>query len=211
MGTLFQIFAFAVVLRIVYQAVRSMLKLDDPWHRALTLLGGLLAALGVAGFLGGGLFANGIFRVSSTLNWPAGRANHVISTTDGKRVVGLEYVGRVQVYSPAWRFLRGWQVDAKGGDFSVVDEGSNRLGVYTARSRTLFVYGQDGALLSSTPYREDFAEIPKGATINVPTSWFLWPFSSPFTCWALAVIGTALIELTKRLSPRKSAKTPAAA
>lgn len=104
MGVFFQCFVFAVVLLRLGRAMYRSLEARAPLFQVLTLLSGLLATIGVASFLGGGMFANGFVKVSPLLNWPAGYAHHVVTTDSGDHVVGLENVGRVQVYSPSWGF-----------------------------------------------------------------------------------------------------------
>lgn len=97
-------------------------------------------------------------------------------------------------------FLRGWQVPAEGGNFTVVEGSPNRLDVYTARSKNFVTYSEDGTLIDAQHYEQEFAELPQGSSQWVPTPWYLLPFSSPFGSWALAVIGAGGMELLRRFA-----------
>ena len=164
---------------------------------------GSLVVIGASGFFASALVAIGIFKPSASFEWPAGYAHHVVSTSDGRYVVALEPSGRIQLYDSAWHFLRGWQVNAEGGNFTVVAD-SNLLKIFTQRGRFQYIYTDTGELVSSSSYAEKYADIPSGRSMIVPTSPLLWPFSSPFGCWGLMVFGGLGMAVA-----RKSRATPA--
>jgi hypothetical protein len=69
---------------------------------------------------------------------------------DGKYVVPLVSPGRVQLYDPQWHFLRGWHVDAEGGDFKVRCSLDGLIEVLTARGNHHYIFNELGELISAT-------------------------------------------------------------
>jgi len=159
---------------------------------------GFLVVAGAVGFFGSALTATGVVKPPASFEWPVGYARHVVTTSDGKYVVGLEPSGRIQIYGPERRFLRGWQVNAEGGDFTIVVTDSGLLNVYTERGHQLYVYTGTGELISSSSYKGDFSSISSGRSMTLPTPLLLWPFSSPFGCWALIVLGGVCTKVLQR-------------
>jgi hypothetical protein len=164
-------------------------------------IAGFLVLVGAVGFFGSALAATGVVKPPASFEWPVGHAHHVVTTPDGKYVVGLEPSGRIQIYDPERRFLRGWQVNAEGGDFTIVVSDSGLLSVYTQRGHHLYVYTGTGELISSSSYAGDFSSISSGRSMALPTSLLLWPFSSPFGCWGLSVLGAVCMKVLQRGRP----------
>jgi hypothetical protein len=161
---------------------------------------GFLVVAGAVGFFGSALAATGVVKPPASFEWPVGYARHVVTTSDGKYVVGLEPSGRIQIYGPERRFLRGWQVNAEGGDFTIAVSDSGLLNVYTDRGHHLYVYTGTGELINSS-YEGDFSSISSGRSMTLPTSLLLWPFSSPFGCWGLVVLGAVCTKVLQRARP----------
>lgn len=170
-------------------------------------------------FFGHGTVGNGGIKLSKAFQWPVGYATGVVSTPDGKYVVPLTPVGRVQLYDAQWRFLRGWHVDALAGNFKVECTPNGTIDVFSARGSHQYSFTQDGKLLSIRNLPPDFdffsRRIGSVSTV-VPTSPFLWVFSNPFLLWGVAAIG--MIGLW-RIGPSRqrpiraeaSTRTPASA
>ena len=113
----------------------------------------------------------------------------VKKTADGKYVVPLVPEGRVQVYDSHWLFLRGWNVDALGGDFRVTPTPRSTIEVFTARGARHFSFTENGDLISDASMSESFDALPnKGQSVVVPTSPILWVFSSPAISWGVGVL-----------------------
>lgn len=162
---------------------------------------GLLVVLGSGGFFASALSALGMLKLPDSFEWRAGYVRGVVQTADGKYVVPLILAGRVQMYDSNWRFLRGWNVDAAGGDFKVDGSQPRIVEVLTARGRHHYSFTDDGRLISATNYSEDFYTL--GGTeqsVIVPTSPLLWVFSSPFLCMGLAIIGFVGLSIVKNLA-----------
>jgi hypothetical protein len=140
---------------------------------------GFLIVSGALGFFGSGLAANGVLKVSPSIEWPAGYVRGVVQSSDGTYVVPLEPTGRIQLYDSQWKFLRGWQVDAEGGGFKVVIPAPTLVDVYTARGRIHYTYTFAGELESAREYSDPFDNVPHGRSMIVPTFLWMWPFSSP--------------------------------
>ena len=119
---------------------------------------------------------------------------------DGRCVVPLVPSGKVQIYDSQWHFLRGWSVEAQGGEFGV-ECSSKEIEVLTARGEHLYSFTDDGKLISTSSLSEPYYSLPKtGESVKVPTSQLLWVFSSPFLSMGLAVIGFVGIALVKKLA-----------
>lgn len=194
----FAVIWIALAVREVFRQSRAGKRL-----RWLVLFGGFLLVTGALGFFGSALLAVGMVRLPSSIEWPPGYVDGVITTPSGLQFVPLEPSGRVQVYDANWRYLRGWQVNAGGGDFKLVASRPGKIEVYTSRQKHHFIYSESGELLTSESYGVTYDSVPNGGrSLNVPTSPLLWPFSSPFLSWGLAVIGMLVLRLTAWLQVR---------
>jgi hypothetical protein len=166
----------------------------------LVWLAGLFVVLGALGFFGSALLSLRVVTLPPSFEWPPGYVNGVVTSPNGLNIVPLEPSGRIQVYGPQWWFVRGWQVDAKGGPFKVVASRPGTIEVYTLRGDHHFTYSGAGELLASTTYAEAFESLANGGrSMVVPTFPLLWPFSSPFLSVGLVVIGLLGLRLSKRL------------
>jgi hypothetical protein len=77
---------------------------------------------------------------------PLGELQDVVVDSEGRIYCDSAY-SRVQVYSPAGEFLRGWFVEAYGGPFRLyIDNGY--LDVVTYRGNEHYTYTPDGELVS---------------------------------------------------------------
>jgi hypothetical protein len=169
----------------------------------LVWLGGFFVVLGAAGFFGAALLSLGILKLPASFEWPPGYVNRVVTLPSGLRVVPLEPSGRVQVYGPDWRYLRGWQVAAEGGPFKIVSTQPKKIEIYTRRGTHHFTYSEAGELLASETYTQPYdSMLSEGHAQVVPTFPLLWPFSSPFLSVGLAAIGGVGLRLSKWLRNR---------
>lgn len=162
---------------------------------------GLLVVLGAGGFFAAALCAVGMLKLSNSFEWPAGYVKGVVRTADGKYVVPLLPAGRIQIYDSNWRFLRGWQVNAEGGDFKVDCPQRGTVEVLTARGRHHYSFTDDGTMISTTTFSKDFYTLAgTEKSLIVPTSPLLWVFSSPFLSVGLAAIGFVGLAIVKKLA-----------
>jgi hypothetical protein len=161
---------------------------------------GLLVLVGAGGFFGAALSAMGLLKLPTYYEWPAGYVSGVVRMPDGRYVVPLVPSGRVQIYDSQWHFIRGWNVEAQGGEFRV-ECSSNEIEVLTARGEHRYSFTDDGKLISTSSLSEPYYSLPKtGESVKVPTSPLLWVFSSPFLSMGLAIIGFVGIALVKKLA-----------
>jgi hypothetical protein len=147
---------------------------------------------------------------SPSFERPAGLVNNVVRTPDGRYVVPLVPAGRVQLYDARWRFLRGWQVEAFGGDFGVEYTANRTVEVITARRSQHYTFTDAGVLISGHPIPHPDPGIVRkmqaaGSSYAVPTPPWLLVFSSPFLCWGMAAVGGAGVYLAKRNSANREA------
>ncbi len=198
----FALFA-AVWIFLVFRGITKEFKSGD---RANWIKGGmgLLILIGAGGFFAAGLAANGILKVPKSFEWPVGYANDVVTMPGGNRIVPLVPSGRVQIYDSQWHFIRGWQVDAEGGDFKVGFTPEGVIEVFTARGGHYYSFTQKGDLISAKILTQQFDSLPQtGQWVLVPTSPLLWVFSSPFLSWGVMVVGMAGIAIVKKLERDK--------
>src|ERR1700746_137699 len=113
------ILVFAVVW--LFLAARSITHEIRESSRArwMMLAMGSLVMIGAAGFFVIGLSGAGILKTPSSFEWPAGYVKGIAGMADGTYIVPLVPPGRVQLYDHEWKFLRGWNVNASGGAFTV--------------------------------------------------------------------------------------------
>lgn len=167
----------------------------DNW---LVGIMGLLVIVGAAGFFATGLAALGVLNLPGSFEWPAGYVKGVMSMPDGNVVVPLVHAGRVQLYSQRLRFLRGWHVNAFGGDFRLESTPAGTIEVLTARGERHYSFTESGDMISDTPSSRSGSDAfytphSEGQPVVVPTFPLLWVFSSPFLCMGMAVVGGAVI------------------
>ncbi|HYV26318.1 MAG TPA: hypothetical protein VFA77_02210 [Candidatus Eisenbacteria bacterium] len=179
--------------------LRSAIK-EPGWRKLIRLLAATFICVGATGFFGTALIAIGGFKqLPSSFEWPIGRAEGVVLTKDSYFIVPHTPSGRVQIYDTNWKFLRGWNVDAGGGTFTLHITETNRIHVETARGHTHYVFDLSGKLLSSETYSlTAYLALPKeGHAYSVPTPIWLWVFTSPFYSWLAAAAGLGLVILDR--------------
>lgn len=200
-GVCLAIFA-AVWLGLAARGMARVFKTGGSLKWIIALMG-LLVIVGGAGFFASGLSAVGFIKFPRSFQWPAGYVIGVVRAPDGKYIVPLVPSGRVQIYDSQWHFLRGWHVDAFGGDFGVASTGKGIIDVITARQQRHYTFTEDGDLISDRPASELDADRhslqAEGSGFVVPTSPLLWIFSSPFICWGAVVVGGVGIYITRKL------------
>ena len=157
----------------------------------LVVISGLFLIVGAGGFFAAGLSATGVLTLPESFEWPSGYVRGVVQTQDGKYVVPHIPAGRVQLYDSQWHFIRGWQVDASGGDFTVASLPNGEIVVFTARGHQRLSFTENGRLTLATTLPESFVRPEPGQSMVVPTSPLLWIFSSPLLSWGIALIGMA--------------------
>lgn len=191
---------FAIVW--VGLALRGIAKQHRRGERLnwIVWVAGLLVVLGAAGFFGSALLAIGMIKLPPSVEWPAGYVSGVVRSSSGLNIVPLEPSGRIQLYSPTWQYMTGWQVAAEGGRFKVAATRPSYIDVFTGRGTHHYVYSDRGKLLESGSYNEDYDSLPGGGrSMVVPTFPLLWPFTSPFLSMGLVILGFLGLRLSKRL------------
>src|ERR1700674_3351808 len=127
----------------------------------LVALSGVLIFIGSSGFFAEMMSGEGFVRLAKSYEWPAGYVSGVKTTGDGIYVVPLVAEGRIQLYDSRWHFLRGWNVDARGGDFKVNTLPDAQIEVLTARGEHQYTFNENGDLLSTASLSESFYSLPK--------------------------------------------------
>jgi hypothetical protein len=169
----------------------------------LVLVSGLLLLIGFAGFFAEMMSGAGIIKLPKSYEWPAGYASGVKRTASGLYVVPLEAEGRVQLYDSNWHFLRGWNVDALGGNFKVSPTLEGNIEVFTARGEHQYSFTENGDLLSTAGLSASvWSFLEDGQTVIVPTSPLLWAFSSPAISWGIGVLGFIGLGLVTKFAGR---------
>jgi len=163
------------------------------------LIGGVMIAVGITGFLGQAFSAcGGLNWLPQSFEWPAGQVDGVITTSSGLRVVPTNAAGRVQVYDADWNFLRGWHIGSgASGAFALRPLENDCFEVITARGNHRYVFTTDGELLTAGTYpSQDYTRLSTaGEPAVVPTAWWLWPFTSPLISWLIFAGGFAMFGL----------------
>jgi hypothetical protein len=187
----------------LYAAVSSLWRVNGH-RKAAGFIGGLLIAYGISAFYGAAYSAGG--SLPATFEWPMGRADQLIPVPDGRRIALHPASARIQVYDHDWKLLHAWVVHAGGGDFRARLLPDNKLEVWTARGTQRFVFTLDGTELVRSSYPPE--QYPRLPVISgpgyVPTPILLWPFSSPFVAWGVALAGGLLLAYS---DPKRFLKT----
>ncbi|HEY1684903.1 MAG TPA: hypothetical protein VGG19_09075 [Tepidisphaeraceae bacterium] len=198
----------------VLAALRAIFDRDGKplWRWLMGMVAGALMAVGIVVFLSGGLSAaGGLNWLPTTFEWPAGHVSGVLTMQHGEHVVPLPDAGRIQIYDRQWRFVRGWHVEASGGDFKMVPAGNDQFDVYTAKrvkggQCAHYVFSIDGRLISQSSYPNDadtYNAVPNvGVAAVVPTRIWLWVFSSPLYGWEMAIVGMLLLAVSQGNLPQ---------
>jgi hypothetical protein len=177
-------------------AAASSLRRARGYRKFVGFIGGILVAYGITAFCGLTLSAKG--SLPASFEWPIGRADQLIDTPDGRRVAVHEASARIQVYDRDWKLLHAWVVNAGAGDFKAILLPEDKLVVWTVRGAQRYVFTLDGTQVERTSYPlEQYARLPATADPGyVPTPILLWPFSSPFAAWSVAIAGGLLLVLS---------------
>ncbi|HLK53947.1 MAG TPA: hypothetical protein VKU42_10865 [Candidatus Angelobacter sp.] len=204
------LFVGVLFYKIGHGIVRQIKRQKRPnW---LVGVSGLVVIIGASGFFAILLVSTGTIPLPNSFEWPAGDVRGVVETSDGKYLVPLVPVGRLQIYDSSWRFLRGWQVDNNGGSFTVDYSPDNEIFVSTSRVQhrygsvdeaRRYVFTENGKLISELiPNSSGVAE--SGEYISVPTWRLLWIFSSPFLSGGFALIGILGLWAAEKLYGNKT-------
>jgi hypothetical protein len=158
-----------------------------------------LAFYGFGSFFAQFLAASGALTViGPSTEWPVGPVDHVAQDANGTLIVPLVPQGRVQIYDRSGRFVRGWFVQAAGGDFRITPTTDGHIAVHSARGHSRLVYSYEGVLVSRTPEDADaFGRLePRGELqMTIPFNWLLWPLLGPAWAWITGALGLAAVGL----------------
>ena len=178
----------------------------------LVWISGLVVIIGASGVFAILLISTGTIPLPNSFEWPAGEVSGVVQTSDGKYLVPLVPVGRLQIYDSSWHFLRGWQVDDNGGSFTVDYSPDNEIFVSTSRVKHRFgsvdearryVFTENGKLISElSPNSSGVAA--EGEYTSVPTWRLLWIFSSLYLSGGFALIGMLGLWAAEKLCGNKT-------
>ncbi len=176
----------------LYAAVSSLWRARG--HREVAgFVGGILVAYGISAFYGLAFSARG--SLPASFEWPMGRADQLIEMPDGRRIAVHPASARIQVYDRDWKLLHAWVMHAGAGDFRAILLPDEKLVVWTVRGAQRYVFTLDGTQVEQTSYPpEQYQRLPVTAGPGyVPTPILLWPFSSSFAAWSVAVAGGLLL------------------
>lgn len=204
------LFVLVVLAAWLFAGIHTLISAFKTrgWRRAAKLLAGVLIIVGGVGFFGAALAGTGAFGwLPASFEWPVGRATGVVSTPDGYFIVPHVPAGRIQVYDQNWKFVRGWNVNARGGGFRLYVADTNRIHMLAVRGKKHNVYDLNGTLLSESTYdraSNAYSLVPPGKICLVPTPLLLWVFSGPFLSWLAAGSGILLLGASEKLGKSRS-------
>jgi hypothetical protein len=103
--------------------------------------------LGFSGLLMIFLITNRVIEYSSEL--PLTDISGIVVNSDEEIFLGLTMYGKIQVYSKHGNFIRNWDVDAKGGNFTMTLQKDDLINVQTAKEDRNILYDYLGNVLSN--------------------------------------------------------------
>ena len=168
-------------------------EFDLGWRRGPLFLGGVMFVVGVIALVVPPVWLE---LLSETDEYPVGRAQSLITTQNGLRVVATNVGARLQVYDAEWNFLRGWDFDSHAGsNVALRPLANDEFEVLTLKGSRRYAYNTNGELISTGTYPwEEFAT-SSGKSAVVPTPWWLWVFTSHEYWMVLCAGGFALFAL----------------
>ena len=178
-------------------------------RRVFGVLGGILLATGGVAFFSTMLASLGV--IPASFEWPVSRADQIIQMQDGLHAVTHTPSGRIQVYDPAWHFVRAWNVDAAGGVFKAKLTPTGLLEVWTSPDRSGFYLHPMGGWLKQGAIALQAILIswrmaPRDTSQPLSP---LWIFAHPFVAWLVGVIGMAMLATSdsKRFKFKRTQQT----
>ena len=186
--------------------IRFLLQRSRSLGRLLLCAVCLFAAIclwGLVGFSAQWITATKAFHLSSQFNWPAGTVHGAVLAPDGRYLVPLPDIGRIQVYDAQLNFLYGWNLETRSKTFSIAMEHDGAIRVvdtYHHVSR----FREDGIKLESRKV-EDLPEetsepsASNGSTLQIPTSPPLLVFSSPLIASGVFLFGGLALAGFKKM------------
>src|SRR5262249_4736697 len=145
---MFALLTLVIGALVIVGATRDTLQRVpvDPRRRAAFWLAGALGTYGLFAFFAQMLAASGaLWFVPQSFEWPVGSADQVVSTPS-QMIVPVVPSGRVQLYDTRAHFVRGWFVEASGGDFKPSATPEGKVEIFTARRKLRLVYSSQGEL-----------------------------------------------------------------
>lgn len=151
--------------------------------------------------------------LSDSSEWPPGYSQNVITTADGRHIVPNVPAGRIQIYSPDWRFIRGWNLPDVNMAFILMPfaEDTQQIRVVACtggrgsdadRLGATYLFDTDGKLLSRKTYpfsRIEYNSLPTtGESLWVPTRFWLLPLANPAIAWVIFMSALAGSYLTRK-------------
>lgn len=182
------VFPIALVVAAIWSSF-SRRHGAEGWRRSVIFLSNALIIVGACGFFGQ-FVAGGRNWLPGSFEWPAGKVDDVLSTTNGYHIVLVPGVARIQVYDDSWHFLRGWAVPGLLR-LDLLSDGTLEA---LAKGEKAFVFDTDGNLISQKTYgTREFVELenslPKTGGAIVPTPKLLYAFSNPLLSWLVFATG----------------------
>jgi hypothetical protein len=174
--------------------------------RVLFVLFSIVGVYGLFAFLAQGIGAmGGAPFLPSSIEWPAAYPDQVLQDPSGNVVVTVVPSGRIQVYDAGGRFVRGWFVQASGGDFTARVTQTGAIEVSVARTGKKFLYSPSGELVGESTSDPTFAQRqPNFQRQGPPYMSVVWPLSHPFAAWTTGVIGMLGAGAVSRLASRRT-------
>lgn len=198
--TIFFVLLLAAVLtvRIVKSAGTSDIDMSrlGPVQTGLIALAKTFELVGILGFLSFFLASTGgLTWLPESFEWPIGRTDNVLVTSDETHVVRNSASSRVQIYDAELKYQRGWWIEAYGGVFKLVPVDEESFYVYTARGSQRYHYDHFGRLISADQYGPGtYSDVPDvGQYKAIPTPVYLRPFTHPFASIGLTFFGSFLL------------------
>lgn len=177
--------------------------MEDVLKRAIHATCWVFVIMGMVYFLAPAVFKFTHQIFPDSFEWPVGYVSNVISTQSGQHIVPDNASGRIQLYTPDWQFIRGWNVDGAYHDFKLTsfNEDTKQIEVITEPGNLKYSYDINGKLLSKESYAPaTYDSFPDMGTWHSfpPQFWWLAPVNNPMIAWGMMVIGGIGLTLCRK-------------